>query len=697
MSQMEEVFGNTGWLREKLPNYVSRPGQIAMAKAVEGAIKDGRHLLAEGPTGTGKSLSYGVPAAAYALTHDTTIVIVTANITLQEQLIKKDIPLIAEMLHGRLKRYTVDPIDVDPFGVNEAEMFYPKLTYHLMKGMSNYLCLDKLRQLDKKSESWLDEIKEWARTTKTGDKSELLIEYAPSYWNQVSTTSEQCIRDACDFKQNGECFVFKMRGNYSKAREEDGFGGHLPVRGPNIIVTNYHMLYTDFVVQTATEGHAQLLPDYRLLIMDEAHEAVDIAMSFMGFELFAAKLQWCIKGLKKLEGLDTPVANKIQRCSEQFFRQLQKFRDYRNNDNIIRQPLGYDEDIVEALEEGGDYVNKCIAKRHPNIAEEARLKMLAGAFRNRASELDSVCYGEKPLDDPNGERALPKGSVFYTEEDRKVGPKLCCKVIEVQKFLREYVLNKKTLIATSATLTTNDNFNFIAEEMGLEKDEYSSMIAESPFDPEKVLVVVPDGLPSPKKRDEHIVAVPKVIEQVVNDIGGRTMALFTSYKALGVASKYLENNLKGIVFLIQGEIPKSKIIDIFKKEKNCLILATSSFWQGIDIPGQALSCLIIDKFPFIHPGDPVLKFMQEKWEERGESGFRAFMEYSIPKAVIALKQGVGRLIRTESDYGAVVICDNRIVTTRYGEQFESALPRGHLRTEDIEDVRFFLEDQAAGA
>jgi ATP-dependent DNA helicase DinG len=247
------------------------------------------------------------------------------------------------------------------------------------------------------------------------------------------------------------------------------------------------------------------------------------------------------------------------------------------------------------------------------------------------------------------------------------------------------------MVATSATLSTGGNFQFIASEFGLEKSEYDECQTPSPFDPEHVLLVVPAGIPAPKQQDQHTTAVGRVIERVARDLNGRTMGLFTSYRALNHVYGYLKGKLPGIQILLQGELPKSRIIEMFKKDDRAVILATSSFWQGVDIPGKTLSCVVIDKFPFLPPSDPVLKYMEEKLEAENRS---AFFDYSVPKAVIALKQGIGRLIRTEDDVGVIVLCDNRIDTTGYGKQFMRALPAGCFKSEtgDLGDAKGFLDD-----
>lgn len=648
---INEVFRTGGWLSQQISSYRPRAGQIMMAKAVDSALERGRHLLAEGPTGTGKSLAYGVPAALHSFSTSTSVVIATANITLQEQLYNKDIPLIAKVLGGNAE-FEDGPL--------------PALRFQLLKGMGNYLCLDKLHEIVDSGKA-LDpdylEIEKWAHTTKTGDKSELLKEYPGHVWSDVCATSEECTKGNCRHVQ--DCFVFKMR--------------HGDGSDPHLVVTNYHMLYTDMVVREATGGKVSFLPPYHALIMDEAHEAVDIAMSFNGFELTMSKMKWLSRLLYKLDDHAANIAARaLTMASEKFFDALAK----RESHDIIRKPLGFDGGLVSALMDAADYIKKNVIVGEGTESAErtnARLKALEKTYLKRAKELSEITAGEK----------LPEGKVYYVEKDDKA-VKLCCKAVNVQEFLRKNVFSTKTLVATSATLSTGGDFDFIAEELGLNPREYEECQAPHPFNPERVLLIVPAGLPAPKQQEQHTAAVAKVIERLVNDLQGRTMALFTSYRALNQVAKYLRGKVK-VRLLLQGELPKSRIIEEFKKDSKSVILATSSFWQGVDIPGQALSCVVVDKFPFLPPSDPVLKYMEEKMEGEGGS---AFFDYSLPKAIIALKQGIGRLIRTEDDYGVIVLCDTRIDTTGYGRQFNKALPEGCFRSEngDLGDAKAFLDE-----
>jgi ATP-dependent DNA helicase DinG len=652
--RVHKIIKPGGLLSKMLPGYQPRPGQEALAEAVEGAIKAKNHLLSEAPTGTGKSFAYGLPAALYAVVKNETVVIATANITLQEQLIGKDLPLIGQVVEEETGK---------------------DLNYLLVKGMSNYLCLDSLEEcLRVGEEDWIAELVEWANETETGDKSELEVEYAPNVWSRVSTTSEDCLRDKCKFRD--ECFVFKARDSRELA---------------HIVVTNYHMLFTDLLVREATGGQAGSLPEYGVLVMDEAHEAKDIAMSFQGYEFQASRARWLANKLRatKIDGA-SKRADRLLNIAGFFFSRLESYEDPRHKDSIIREPLKWDEGLVDNLQNTSAFLRNHALSQSPKSDDEraaiARVAKLGEVFLRRSAEISSVCSG---IGDPP---ALPYGMVYYTEKKHRVGTSLCCKGVEVQEFLKGQLFDRKTVVCTSATLTTGGTFDFTADELGLRPPEYSCYVAPDVFSPENMLVILPAGIPSPKDRDAHMHATAEVVAFLHEELGGQIMVLFTSYKALGFTATHLSKVRKGAKIYVQGELPRSRIISLFKSDPTSIILATSSFWQGVDIPGQALSCLVIDKFPFLPPTDPVLKYIGEKFD----SSMSAFFDYSIPKAVIAMKQGVGRLIRSETDRGVVVLCDNRISTKGYGRQFEGALPYGHYRSTRLEDAKSFLDEAPHG-
>jgi ATP-dependent DNA helicase DinG len=666
--KIESVFGKDGWLAKEFPGYRCRSGQKKLATAVKFAIENREHLIAEAPCGTGKTVAYGIPAALYTLEHGGTVVIATANITLQEQLIKKDIPAIAEIIEKHTGK---------------------KLTYALLKGMGNYLCLDKLQSLvdeDKVHEGdELSPIMNWK--TNTGDRSELETSVSDSCWAEVNANSDDCTRRDCSYFL--DCFALNARRVC-----------------PNILVTNYHLLYTDVLVQQATGGESSLLPPYSVLVLDEAHLASDIAMTFYGFKLSVANIRRACRFLfDSSVQSNVTLARSIVSSAERFFTKLQALP----KDSILKEPLGFGSELANELKEATKVISKYIKEEkdvYVSTPEDrdirdrklARLAASARVLMNRAALIWEVAVGIPQPDNPN-KLGLKEHCVYWVSQYKKEYD-LNCKVVNAKQFLRNFIFAGRTVIALSATMSSPNEeghytLDFTANELGLEGGKYRSLIVESPFADDQMLVIVPRNLHSPKDYVKHSAEVAKLIEQVVIDLGGRTMALFTSYRALQQAHEYLFNKLGDIRILTQNELEKSRLISEFKHNSKSVILATASFWQGVDIPGQDLSCVIIEKLPFLPPTDPVVQYLNDWYKRNGRSSFQ---DYCIPKAVISLKQGVGRLIRTEDDYGAVVLCDNRIDTTRYGCRFRAAFPESCCSSSDgdIGDVKRFVESRGDG-
>jgi Rad3-related DNA helicase len=430
--------------------------------------------------------------------------------------------------------------------------------------------------------------------------------------------------------------------------------------------------------------------------MDECHKAVDIAMDFHGFDIAKHNVMKMVRRLRQIG--DTNDANRhalvVERCTEAFFADLREYKDSAHDDLFIRKPLGWDHGIVSALDSASGYiVRRAEQCGYPRTA--TKMKALGSNLFEVSNSFRITCFGApESEEDEDPKHVLPEGSIFYVEKRGKI-VSLKRKVVAVQSYLQEHIFGPKTVVATSATMTTSGNFKFLSQEMGLKAGDHAELIAPSPFEDERTLLMVPKPFPCPsKERAKHMDAVPRIIEELVHIVGGRTMGLFTSYKGMETAGEYLSKALSnGYHILQQGKLQKRHIIETFKEDpENSIILAVASFWEGVDIPGQALSCLVIDKFPFLSPEDPVLKYMTERYLKMGEGPWAGFMKYSVPKAVISLKQGVGRLIRTESDYGAIVICDNRINTKNYGRAFKKVLPRDHCTASTVQGVEDFLAD-----
>jgi ATP-dependent DNA helicase DinG len=673
MDSIETIFGKDGVISEHMKGFRARESQIELARKVMTAIESSRHLLAEAPTGTGKSLATSIPAALQAMGGNGTVVYVTAGITLQEQLITKDMPLVAQVLNGIV------------FDDQNNQM--PDLRYALLKGMGNYLCKINLEDtLRETREPWIKDIGEWAKKTQTGDKSELQIEYPPEQWNQVSTTAQECLKGHCP--RADTCFV-------TKARQA--------ALDSNLVVTNYHMWFTDLVVREATKGQFSFLPEHNIVIMDEAHEAGEIAMDFLGFQLGYPRVKWALNGLMGLGHQAEKAYSVANVAAQRFFKVL----DERTGGDlkVIEEPLGIDTSLFDALMNAGFAYDEAAKQTEAGYEggriKQAKLESKAVIVKSLAAQVAQVTFGT--LVDEEGREVfgqkgnlgrLPKDKVFYLEAEKPGDtPEIRCKAVNSYAFFQKYVFSSKTSIMTSATLTTGGTFDFIADQLGLRPDTYDTLQVDSPFAANKVLGVIPSGLSDPSDRVAHTQEIADALNYLLPRIDGGVLMLFTSHWSLQTVAGLLKKKKldQQVTILVQGTKPKSRIIEEFKasfeSKQRALILATSSFWQGVDIPGQALSVVGIDKLPFPRPDDPILWFMDE-------SGRNTFWEYSLPKAVIAMKQGVGRLIRSEKDYGSVIFFDNRIETKGYGGQFKAALPSGCFMTDNIEDVPHFLKDMA---
>ncbi len=633
MNHIDQVFGPTGILSAHFPGYQPREGQIAFATATDTAITSNHHLIAECPTGTGKSIGYLVPAVYHAATHEKRALVVTANIALQEQLVSKDLPMLAEILPWNF-------------------------TYALMKGRRNFLCLDKhLKQSAQKTLhdqtneglSMMSAIEAWAKDTKTGDMSELPFEPPYPIWSKYSVGCDECKRKRCVFYD--ECFAKKHR---DKAHTAD------------IVVCNYHMLCTHLAIFERTGGVIGVLPEHDIVILDEAHKLADIARDFFGYQITDGMVRWASGQLVEID--QDSLYDDILCKSENFFMELEILYRSKNYRTRLREKdAAESHKLVKLLMDAMAAYRKAAADTTDEDEQDRWAK--AGT---RCGELALGIHAAMELDDEN---------YVYFLEERKHGIALCGKPIDVAEQLKEGLFDEvDAAIVTSATLMTHGSFEFVTKEIGLEGPQ--ELVVESPFDyAQNTLLVVPKNVPDPRD-DEFRDAVAHVVEDVIELAGGRTLGLFTSYRNLDATYERVADN--GYRVLKQGELPRTKLIAEFKEDVSSVLLGTESFWAGVDVPGESLSCVVIDKLPFPGPDDPVLDIIttrDDKW----------FANYSIPRAIIAFKQGFGRLIRSVNDRGVVVVLDRRIIEKAYGRKFTKSIPRV-LKSRSLESVRQFLKE-----
>ena len=632
---MLEVFGPEGLIAKAHPDYEYRPGQIEMAQAVMRAFEEKRHLIVEAGTGTGKTLAYLVPAVAAALGGNGRVIVSTGTKNLQEQLMEKDIPFLQSILPRQFKA-----------------------TY--MKGRNNYLCLNRLGRaqsapvLEGLDEvDYFEEVCEWALESETGDRAELAnLPESLSFWRHIDARSESCLGQKCpDFDP---CFITRMRDRAADA---------------DIVVVNHHLFFADLSLRNGTYG--SVLPDYTAVILDEAHLVEEVASEYFGAQVSNYQVDDLARDLGMLNIEDAAIDQELtksvvrmSRFSEDFW---MAFRDGRGEDG--RYPI----------------IPGTFARKSADGELEAtRLGELyiafEGAIERTATTLDAL--QDKTPDMENLVRRLrqlrfelefivtgaDKKFVYWLER-RSRGIFLRASPIDVAGLLQDKLFEEvPTVVLTSATLSSGGNFTFIRDRLGL--DTADDLIAETSFDYQnQAILYLPAKMPDPRDREWANAAAAEVT-RILNATEGRAFVLSTSLAGM---QSLFENVWAEIEYpcLVQGSASKSQLLKRFRETPNAVLFATSSFWQGVDVRGEQLSCVIIDKLPFAVPTDPIVAARQRYIEDTGGS---SFYQYSVPQAIITLKQGLGRLIRSTTDRGVLAILDPRLRTKGYGRTFLQSLP-----------------------
>jgi ATP-dependent DNA helicase DinG len=620
-------------LRRSIPGYEKRAGQLKMASAVQKALEDKEHLVVEAPCGVGKSFAYLVPAIRHALATQTRVVVVTANIALQEQLVEKDLPILARTLPDRF-------------------------TFALIKGLNNYLCLDRyeaakadysqLLLQPSESEEW-ERLREWADRTPTGDPSELDASLDPVLWNKVNGVNDLCNGRKCP--KFDACFAMAARRQLTDA---------------DVIVTNYHLYFAHLNVRMAAERDI-ILPTHSAVVCDEAHEMADIARDFLGRRLTVHSANVLLAGAHRL-GLRGP-ADRVRSASNEFFEEVRRHRQSPAYKVRLKTPDFADgrrlAESVEAYRQ--EAVGRIGSAR--NEDEKDHLVKAAGACERYVETLDAF----REMDDSN--------MVYYIDPDGR----LVSRLIDVSGVLRAELFEEiDTVVMTSATMATGSSFGFHKRETGC--DGARELVVPSPFDFKKqALLVVPEMEAGPNDAG-FAGEVAEHLKRIIAFLGGRTLALFTSYRVLEHCAQAARET--GVAILKQGDRPRGKLLKEFREDRGTALFATSSFWQGVDVPGEALSVLTIDKIPFVTPEDPLLDALQERDPQ-------TFTNYQVPKATLALRQGFGRLIRTAKDRGVVVIFDRRLFKMRYGREMLKALPAAPVKR-DLDALEAFFAKRGRG-
>ncbi|HEY6806915.1 MAG TPA: helicase C-terminal domain-containing protein [Pyrinomonadaceae bacterium] len=655
---MQEIFGPEGLIAQSHPEYEYRPGQVDMARAVLRAFEEKRHLIVEAGTGTGKTLAYLVPAVASALDGRGRVIISTGTKNLQEQLMEKDIPFLQSVLPRRFAA-----------------------TY--MKGRSNYLCINRLARaedtpvLDGLEEvDYFEEVFDWSKVTQIGDRAELSnLPESLSFWRHIDARPETCLGQKCpDFDP---CFITRMR---DRAREAD------------IVVVNHHLFFADLALRNGNYG--SVLPDYTAVILDEAHLIEDVASEYFGSQVSNYQIDELLRDIDKLKLESSDVDREVTKSAERLSRFADDFwmafRDGRGNDG--RYP------IIP-----GTFLRRSTSGEWQATPLGDLYSAVDGALTRLETTLDAV--SEKSADVESLVRRLRQlrfdlqfivtgtdNKFVYWLERRGRGIFLRASPIDVAGLLQDKLFDEvPTVVLTSATLSSGGNFAFIRDRLGL--DQADDLIAESIFDYQsQAILYLPPTMPDPRSQEWANAAADEVIK-ILNASEGRAFVLSTSLA--GMQSLY-ENVWAEIEYpcLVQGSASKGQLLKRFRETPNAVLFATSSFWQGVDVRGEQLSCVIIDKLPFAVPTDPIVAARQRYIENSGGSSFH---EYSVPQAIIALKQGLGRLIRSTTDRGVLAVLDPRLKTKAYGRTFLQSLPQCRVtsRVEDLEAI-FHPQVKAVG-
>jgi ATP-dependent DNA helicase DinG len=640
MQDYGELFGEEGPLAAAIPGFATRDEQIAMAEQVAHALRSRGRLIVEAGTGTGKTFAYLVPA----LLSGRRVIVSTGTRNLQDQLFHRDLPTVARAI-GR-------PVRVA-----------------LLKGRANYLCIQRLelaeqqaaaRGLRREVALGLAKVREWARITRQGDIAELAqLSDADPVWPWVTSNRDNCLGPECPAFDR--CHVVQARRDAQAA---------------DVVVVNHHLLMADLVLKE--EGFGDLLPGADAIVIDEAHQLPEIAANFLGFAISSRQLQSLSRDVAA-ELIASGARNEIPAAFAQTLeRHLYELQDALRGPRERCEFKDWSAPVIESIERLQALLEEFVA----SLSEAAKDQAGLAALRRRAAELSARLRALV-----NADADELTASVRWAQSTTH-GVSLHYVPVDVAEQLGALVESHTSAwICTSATLAVGESFDHFMSRLGMR--EATTARFGSPFSYEdQTLLYLPKGLDTPSS-PRHTEQVIDAALPVLHASGGRAFLLFTSHRALRDAADILLRRLGPTLpfpILVQGDGPREALLSKFREYGNAVLLGTSSFWEGVDVKGAALSVVIIDKLPFAAPDDPVLKARLDAIERRGGS---PFFEEQIPQAVIALKQGVGRLMRDPNDFGVVMLCDQRLRTRAYGKIFLDSLPP-MPRTERLEEVEQFL-------
>ena len=673
-ASLHQFFSPGGVLARTHPAYEFRRGQLQMAQAVEQALEEKRHLIVEAGTGTGKTLAYLMPV----IRSGKRVIISTGTKNLQEQLFYKDIPFLEQALFG-------EPASGDESSNRRLSVCY-------MKGRNNYLCRKKLYDLtDQLVLSGLEEIEQyraiaaWEKTTATGDRAELAeLPETSALWHKLDARTEACIGQKCSEWER--CFITEMR---RRGMESD------------IIIVNHHLFFADLAIKLQAEGapDAGILPEAAAVIFDEAHELEDVAGNYFGISVsnlrvedLARDLEASLQHNRMLSASLSGALGSLRERSQFFFSLLppgegrfafdtrREFLEENGDEFLaLNQALTRLAGELEGLPQKPEEIFNFVRR-----AQEIQVQL---AFAMESDDRNTVFWIERRGGRTNSPKRRTSTSLRAGSDTEGRGRRnvfLQATPIDVGPILRECLWSKlECAVLTSATLAVGGGFEYIRQRLGLEHARES--VLPSHFDYEnQALFYVPPDLPDARTPQFTALAADR-IRQLLEITRGRTFVLFTSYAQMNDIYQRLLGELE-FPMLRQGDAPKSALLEEFRLTPNAVLFATSSFWQGVDVQGEQLSCVIIDRLPFAVPSDPVVAARVKAIDADGGN---AFFQYQVPAAVITLKQGFGRLIRSLHDRGLLVLLDNRILKKQYGRVFIESLPN-YKKTTDMRMVEEFF-------
>ena len=651
---LDGVFGDSGLIAQFHDNYEYRVGQVRMAKKIAESFEEKKHLIVEAGTGTGKTLAYLIPAINESHRTKKRIIISTGTKNLQEQLMEKDIPFL-------------------------QKIFPKKFKAAYMKGRSNYACLYRIHKSG--DQPMLDgvgsvdnfrEVVDWSRESKTGDRAELtyLPENLP-FWNRINAKSEICIGQKCpDYEP---CFITRMRTSAEHA---------------DIVIVNHHLFFADLNVRGNQFG--KVLPDYGAVIFDEAHLIEDIAADYFGFQVSNFRIDELVRDAGELPIHDAVATAGITRSSarilgfsEQFWVRFTQARGQEGRFPLLP-------DAFNHRGSDGEPQPTALGETYHALDDAlARLETDVDLFSEKMPEADSVVkrIRQTRFDLDFIVKQADRNYVYWLER-RGRGVFLQASPVDVSQLLQEKLFSKvESCILTSATLSANGSFNFIRDRLGLTAGKTNSLVAPSSFDYEKqAIIYLPKAMPDPRAPEFPQMAAAEII-RILQVTKGHAFVLCTSYSSMTALYELVSSRV-GYPCFLQGSMSKTGLLEQFRSTPNAILFATSSFWQGVDVRGDQLSCVIIDKLPFAVPTDPIV---QARSKFIDENGGKSFFDYSVPQAVISLKQGIGRLIRSKTDRGVIAILDPRLRTKGYGRDFLNSLPRMRI-TGELNDVASVFAD-----